>query len=413
MTVLAEVASPSLRGLPLGRIAPRVQEVGFPLLQPLSVFLGDGVVPRADRADNHNELGSDLGKYQRVEPGDVVFNKLRTWQGGYGVSAHEGIVSPAYIVLRPRPDLVEPHYLHHVLRSAPYLAEFHRISKWMPPSQFDTAWEDIRALPLWLPPIEEQRRIADFLDDQTTRIDNIITARQQQVELAWDAAYAELADRVLRTRSASVPLRRLIANERLGAWGADPTGVGDVLVARVADFNRSLFRLGAVETLRSIPAAQVATRRLAPGDVVLERSGGTDRNPVGCAVYVQDPGSNMVCSNFVSRLRPAEGVGGRYLTSVLAALYATGQQRPHSTQTTGIQNLNTTSYFAVRVPLLSSRESEQLGRRVFGLLDETHGMVAGLDNALSLLQEFKRSLITEAVSGEFEVSSASGRGVPA
>jgi hypothetical protein len=80
-----------------------------------------------------------------VRPGDVVFNKLRTWQGGLGVSRHLGVVSPAYYVCRPVPD-IDSRYYHYLLRSAIYLAELTRLSKFMPPSQFDIAWDDLKTL---------------------------------------------------------------------------------------------------------------------------------------------------------------------------------------------------------------------------------------------------------------------------
>src|SRR5690606_24552908 len=117
-----------------------------------SVYLDAGVVPRSTRDDNHNRLGADLSSYLVVEPGDIVFNKLRTWQGGLGMSRFRGIVSPAYFVCRPIRQF-EPRFLHYLLRSAPYLAEFTRISKFMPPSQFDILWDDLRLVPIPVLPL--------------------------------------------------------------------------------------------------------------------------------------------------------------------------------------------------------------------------------------------------------------------
>jgi type I restriction enzyme S subunit len=108
-----------------GRLVDRVQEVGRSDLQPLSVFLDQGVVPRLIRADNYNRSGADLSKYPVVKPGDIVFNKLRTWQGGLGVSKYEGIVSPAYYVCRPRQG-VEPRFLHYLLHSVTYFQRLRR-----------------------------------------------------------------------------------------------------------------------------------------------------------------------------------------------------------------------------------------------------------------------------------------------
>jgi type I restriction enzyme, S subunit len=92
------LASIQVRGgwtwIPLRRAAKRSKEHDAPGLPPLSVFLDVGVVPRSERADNFNVLGEDLAKYLVVRPGDIVFNKLRTWQGGLGVSRYTGIVVP-------------------------------------------------------------------------------------------------------------------------------------------------------------------------------------------------------------------------------------------------------------------------------------------------------------------------------
>jgi type I restriction enzyme S subunit len=178
--LLAEIDVP--RGWDWKRLwaaTPRVQEIGRPDAEPLSVFLGAGVVPRSSRSDNHNQLGEDLSKYQIVEPRDVVFNKLRTWQGGLGVSNHHGIVSPAYFVCRPDNGW-HARYLHYLLLSSPYLAELTRLSKFMPPSQFDIPWEMLRTLPLLHPPLAEQHRIADFLDTETARIDLLEELRSMQ-----------------------------------------------------------------------------------------------------------------------------------------------------------------------------------------------------------------------------------------
>src|SRR5258708_2906514 len=151
MSIISTLVVPlSWKLCPFGRVAPRVQGTGRPDLEPLSVFLDESVVPRSSREDNHNHLGEDLGKYLIVQPGDIVFNKLRTWQGGLGVSRHEGIVSPAYFVCRPTSEY-DPRYLHYLLRSQPYLQELTRISKWMPPSQFDIGWEQLRLLPAFAP----------------------------------------------------------------------------------------------------------------------------------------------------------------------------------------------------------------------------------------------------------------------
>lgn len=158
----------------LDRLFARSKESGQPELEPLSVYLDAGVVPRSSREDNHNPLGADLGKYLVVRPGDLVFNKLRTWQGGLGAASDTGIVSPAYFVCRPR-DKVFPLFAHYLLRSSPYLAELTRLSKWRPPSQFDIGWRDLRTVPLLLPPtVEAQREIVAGIETSLAALDEAL-----------------------------------------------------------------------------------------------------------------------------------------------------------------------------------------------------------------------------------------------
>lgn len=145
--------------IPLGRLGTRVSQDGFPHLEPLSVYLNAGVIPRSSREDNKNQLGSDMSKYQKVEAGDLIFNKLRTWQGGFGIAQQTGIVSPAYYVFRFEKENVNPDFIDLLLKSPLYLAAITRFTKWMPPSQFDTSWEDLKNLPICFPSMEHQNEI--------------------------------------------------------------------------------------------------------------------------------------------------------------------------------------------------------------------------------------------------------------
>jgi hypothetical protein len=86
------------------------------------VYRDHGVVPKHERADNFNRTPENLGSYQLVNPGDVVFNKMKAWSGSVAVSDHRGIVSPDYLVCRVSPGLYDPRYLHFLLRCAPSFA---------------------------------------------------------------------------------------------------------------------------------------------------------------------------------------------------------------------------------------------------------------------------------------------------
>jgi len=170
---------------PLWTFFRRVKRTGFDDEQLLSVYRDHGVVLKASRGDNFNKPSDDLSVYQLVIPGDLAINKMKAWQGSLGVSSHRGIISPDYQVCRPVCTEVDPHYLHLVLRSAQMIPQYGVRSKGIRPAQWRLYWEDMAHLTIPVPPLPEQRRIAAELDEQTSRIDEMVAgARQLKTLLA-------------------------------------------------------------------------------------------------------------------------------------------------------------------------------------------------------------------------------------
>ena len=157
--------------LPAWMVLSPVKRKGHVHETVLSVYREYGVIPKSSRDDNHNRTPENLDSYQLVEPGDVVFNKMKAWSGSVGVSQHRGIVSGDYLVCRTDQRSVDRRFLHYLLRSRPFFAEYAKRSTGIRPSQWRLYWEELSRLDLPLPGIDEQRRLADRLDAEVTRID--------------------------------------------------------------------------------------------------------------------------------------------------------------------------------------------------------------------------------------------------
>ncbi|GAB4001812.1 restriction endonuclease subunit S [Nocardioides ultimimeridianus] len=147
----------------------------------LSVFRDHGVVPKDSRSDNFNRTPENLSAYQLVQPGDLVVNRMKAWQGSLGISPYRGIVSPDYEVLRPVASEAEPRYLHQLLRSRPLIDHYGMRSTGIRPSQWRLYWEQMKTIGVALPPLAEQRSIADYLDHETTQIDTLIAKQEQLI----------------------------------------------------------------------------------------------------------------------------------------------------------------------------------------------------------------------------------------
>src|SRR5665811_243429 len=107
-----------------------VKDQGHPDEPMLSVTISRGVISQDDLlADTSKKDSSNLDKtkYKLVQPGDIAYNKMRAWQGAVGSSKLRGIISPAYIVQRPRSG-VQAEYMHYLMRTPAFAKEAERLS---------------------------------------------------------------------------------------------------------------------------------------------------------------------------------------------------------------------------------------------------------------------------------------------
>jgi type I restriction enzyme S subunit len=400
------VVPPGWSRVRLDALVDRVHEQGRPDLPPLSVYLRDGVVPRSSRADNHNVLGEDLSRYLVVRPGDLVFNKLRTWQGGFGWSRYEGIASPAYYICRPR-DALDPRFADYLLHSAPYLAELTRVSKWQPPSQFDTPWAQLRLVSVLQPPLERQHSVADFLDSECERIsalkselDGLLASlRLREVEAVVQAT----ADaRRIRLRF------RLIGIEQ--GWSPDclsrPAEGDEVGVLKVGAVNYGRFRASENKALPpniSVPSSL----EVRPGDLLMSRA--NTRDLVGSAAYVSETnGVRLLFSDKHYRLHLGERMRGPFLALILNSSVVRAQLEAMTSGASGsMQNISQAVVRNLGIPDLPLDQQMAVERAVRarrGAIYKARVEACGLQSRLT---EYRDALITEAVTGQLDVTRLS------
>ena len=154
-----------------------------PDLPVLSVYREYGVIRKDSRDDNHNATSLDTSTYKVVQPGDLVVNKMKAWQGSMGVTAHEGIVSPAYITCATKSDRVLPGYLHYLLRSSSLIGVYNSLSYGVRVGQWDMHYEDFKQIQIPLPLKEEQDRIVAFLDEKMAQVDAAIAKKDRLIDL--------------------------------------------------------------------------------------------------------------------------------------------------------------------------------------------------------------------------------------
>ena len=155
---------------------------GQPDLPVLSLYRDYGVIPKDSRDDNHNVTSLDTSGYKVVEHGDLVINKMKAWQGSLAVSEYNGIVSPAYHICKITSENICKKYLHYLLRDASYLPEYMRLSTGLRVGQWDLSFDDFKNIPFLVPPLAEQERIAAFLDAECAEIDTVLEKTRASIE---------------------------------------------------------------------------------------------------------------------------------------------------------------------------------------------------------------------------------------
>lgn len=148
----------------------------------LSVYRDYGVIPKDSRDDNHNVTSEDTSKYKYVKKGQLVINKMKAWQGSLAVSDYNGIVSPAYFIYDFTDEEYNHKYFHYLVRSC-YKEEFKRISGGIREGQWDLSPEAFANTLVLLPPLVEQKYIADYLDTKCSEIDATAEDIQKEISL--------------------------------------------------------------------------------------------------------------------------------------------------------------------------------------------------------------------------------------
>jgi type I restriction enzyme, S subunit len=176
---------------------------GRPGLPTLSVTLFDGLVSR-DSIDRKMDTNLSVEEHLLVRQGEIAYNMMRMWQGASGLAPYDAVVSPAYIVLCPKAGS-DSHFASYLFKYSRSIYNFWAYSYGITEDRLRLYFKDFAAIPVNLPPLPEQKRIAEILS-------------------TWDAAIG-VQERLIvnaRTQKKALMQSLLTGKKRLpgfeGAW---------------------------------------------------------------------------------------------------------------------------------------------------------------------------------------------------
>ncbi|MGI8433829.1 MAG: hypothetical protein ACR2LE_03725 [Nocardioidaceae bacterium] len=172
------------------------------------------IVPRSTLGERQEPDPASIPRYLAIAPEHLVVNPMWLIGGAIGVSNAFGAVSPDYRVFRSR-GYHHPRYLHHLLRSRPYRAQYVLYTRSNTTFDRRVQQPDLDNLPLAVPPLPEQALIARRIDDQTAKVDALIAKAERFIEVSKERRSALITAVV----TGQFDVRPLMA-QRVGEAGA-------------------------------------------------------------------------------------------------------------------------------------------------------------------------------------------------
>jgi type I restriction enzyme S subunit len=279
-----------------------------------------------------------------------------------------------------------------------------------------------------LPPVEDQRRIADFLDDQTRRIRGIIEGRSRQIALlnetvaavAWSAVTGrsvagerrEHGGSWVESLPSSWSMPRISQVARMGTGHTPSRGNPEYWLdcqipwLTTADVHK--FRFDQVETLHDTEF-HISELGLENSAAVLHPAGTVALSRTASAGFAVMMGADMATSQDFATWTPGPMLRSDFLLWCLRAM------RPDLLGRLAMGSTHKTIYFpdlmAIRIPLPSRAEQKSATEEIAEAVSHARVTTDALQQSIARLDELKSSLVTAVMLGEIDIDTASGRGV--
>jgi len=384
----------------------------------LSVTIKKGIISQSSmiqqssKKDSSNE---DKSKYKLVLPGDIVYNKMRMWQGAVGYSNLRGIVSPAYIVLRSSRDIY-PKYFHYLFRSPAYSKECHKYSHGICDDQMSLRFEDFKTITSILPPIEEQRAIVHFLDYKCAQINRFIQKKKRLIELLKEQkqviinqAVTRGLDPTVRLKPSGVewlgdipehwetlPIKRLFSLIKYGtSESAGDEGKYKILtMGHIQDGKIVAKNCGLLKNLEG-------ELLLRYNDLLFNRT--NSKELVGKVGIFKEHTKDYSFASYLVLLRVNDKSLPDYVNYLLNSSSFINYARRHSIPSLHQSNLNPTRYSRFSVPLPPLAEQNGILEYIETSCSNINLLINRSQEQIELVQEYRTRLISDVVTGQIDV----------
>ena len=392
----------------------KVNDVDYP---PLSVTM-KGIVPQlatAAKTDDHDNR-------KLVKKGDFAINSRSDRRGSCGISDYDGSVSLINIVLTPRGQM-NPRYYNWLFHTEQFADEFYKWGHGIVNDLWTTRWQDMKHIFIVSPSLDEQKKIADYLDDRCSKIDELITGTIASIEDYKKLKQSIITEAVTKGLNKYVPMKdsgvewigeipkewkivRFIKTNwirgRLGWKGLKANEYveeGYPFLSAFNIINNYLLWNNNLNYITKERYDESPEIKLSIGDIVLVKDGAG----IGkCARVDKLPLGESTVNSSLAVITPKDIIFYKYeYYYFLSSLFQNIITRLRNGM--GVPHLTQESMKEIKIPLPPLSEQKEIANyldKKIGNIDDIINEKTGL---IEDLKAYKKSLIYEVVTGKKEV----------
>lgn len=385
---------------------------------------GEVILRRLRREEGFTMSDKEIG-YQGINVGDIVIHGMDGFAGAIGISKSQGKGTPVYVVCTTK-DNSNNSYIVYYLRTLAQNNVFLALATGIRERSCDLKWNKISVLPFILPPISEQKAIADFLDKKCNEIDELVALQEKMIEELKSYKQSVITETVCKGLNPNVPMKdsgiKWVGDipegwsvDRLKSIGKLYGGLsgksGDDFNVNEEDtyalfipftniFNNNVIDLNKLYKVKVVEGE--IQNEVSKGDILFLMSS-EDYEGLGKSCLMNDSVPSLYLNSFCKGLRiTAENIHSPYINYMLLS---TPMRHMIMSMGNGFIRINLRAEKLITLPILLPTFTEQ--QEIADYLDKKCN---GIDQLISIkqqkiveLKDYKKSLIYEYTTGKKEV----------
>ena len=362
-----------------------------------------GVVPYEEKGNQGNKAKDDFTEYGLAFENTLVINSMNVLIGSVGISKYFGCVSPVYYVFK-NTEYSELRFINYIFQTEQFQKELRNFANGILEIRLRISAHDMLRRLVPFPSLEEQQSIAAYLDAQCVHIDNVIEKTRASIEELKKIRLSVISQHTYQDEFMYIPLKRCITQID---HGLSPSPSDDSTGG-----NWKVLALSAVKNGRYIPdenkpiceeLERCKRYKLELGDFLLTRA--NTRELVGQVCIVNEMSDEIIFSDLIFRIHFDESILiSRYALFFLQSAFARQQiQRDaHGSNSTMVKITHKDIFnWYAKIPPIS--EQKEIAAYLDKKCAEIDALIAKKEQFLEELENYKKSMIYEYVTGKKEV----------